>query len=82
MPSAKSLSQGLVPGPGYRRIFQNPAMAADFARNSLAEDVGTWFGLPAWQSMLTGRVGGRLVWRKDDIGRSVTLRGAPGPASA
>ena len=82
MPSAKSLSQGLVPGPGYRRIFQDPAMAADFARNFLAEDVVTWFGLPAWQSMLTGRVGGRLVWRKDDIGRSVTLRGARGSASA
>ena len=82
MPSAKSLSQGLVPGPGYRRIFQNPVMAADFVRDFLAEDVGTWFGLPAWQSMLTGRVGGHMVWRKDDIGRSVTLRGARGSASA
>ena len=55
-------------------------MAADFARNFLAEDVVARFDLSAWQSVLTERVGGRLVWRENDIGRSVALRGAGGSA--
>ena len=55
-------------------------MAADFARNFLAEDVVARFDLSAWQSVPTGRVGVRFVRRENDIGRSVALRGAGGSA--
>ena len=67
----------MIDDPGYRRMFQDALMAADFASNFLDEDIVARLDLTTLRPMPTSRISERFQRRENDIVWSVALKDHP-----